>query len=145
MNTGTTTEREYVNKEQDWETRYSKGKKWRKGYNGNRRFDDGGELEFKSAEEYFASLDYSLLPSEFADYVESEILTDPELNTLSLNDPIFIELMERVSAYAPIATDDTEETMEAISLLESLAEVQEGEEKAETLEAIELLKVLLPN
>lgn len=108
----------------------------------------GGSIEnMTPVEAYFSQLDYSLLPIGFANYVKEEILTDPQLEAISENDPIFIEIKSKVNSLmginsAPLA-DENKETQEAIDLLNELAVDQEGAEKQETLEAIELLKELL--
>jgi hypothetical protein len=108
----------------------------------------GGSVEdMTPVEAFFSQLDYSKLPDGFANYVRDEILTDPELEAVSENDPIFIEIKSKVnSLMGKMATpiiDENSETQEAIDLLNELAVDQEGEEKRETLEAIELLKELL--
>jgi predicted ABC-type ATPase len=108
----------------------------------------GGSVEdMTPVEAFFSQLDYSKLPDGFANYVRDEILTDAELEAVSENDPIFIEIKSKVnSLMGKMATpmnDENSETQEAIDLLNELAVDQEGEEKRETLEAIELLKELL--
>lgn len=146
MNTGLTTERKYVNKDQDWEVRYSKGRRYRTGYKRNRKFEDGGSVEVTSPEEYFASLNYSKLPSAFTEYLEKEVINDPELNTVSMNDPIFVELMDKINGYMHEEAVDMpiiDENQEAISALEELLEVQTGADREETLEAIEFIKELI--
>lgn len=144
MNTGTTTERKYVNKSENYEVRYAKERKKRRGYLNNRKFDMGGAMSASSAEEFFSELEYSLLPKEFSDYVENEVINDPELNTISVDDPLFIELKISINEYiGGNEQPETNETQEAINLLQELAMMQEGAEKDETLEAIELLKELL--
>jgi predicted ABC-type ATPase len=108
----------------------------------------GGSVEdMTPVEAFFSQLDYSKLPDGFANYVRDEILTDPELEAVSENDPIFIEIESKVNSLmgkmAMPVNDENSETLEAIDLLNELAVDQEGEEKRETLEAIELLKELL--
>ena len=108
----------------------------------------GGSIEdMTPVEAFFSQLDYSMLPMGFAEYVKSEILTDPQLEAVSENDPIFIQIKEKVNSLMGFENkadaDDNQETQEAIDLLNELAVDQEGAEKQETLEAIELLKELL--
>jgi hypothetical protein len=108
----------------------------------------GGSVEdMTPVEAFFSQLDYSMLPAGFANYVREEILTDPQLEAVSENDPIFIEIKSKVNSLmskeSASMSDENRETQEAIDLLNELAVDQEGAEKQETLEAIELLKELL--
>jgi len=108
----------------------------------------GGSVEdMTPVEAFFSQLDYSMLPAGFANYVKEEILTDPQLEAVSENDPIFIEIKSKVNSLmskeSASMSDENRETQEAIDLLNELAVDQEGAEKQETLEAIELLKELL--
>ena len=112
----------------------------------------GGSIEeMTPVEKFFSQLDYSQLPSGFAEYVNAEILTDPSLEFVSETDPIFVEIKNKVNSIIVVSkesdeiifNDENAETQEAIDLLLELAEDQEGAEKAETLEAVELLKELL--
>lgn len=107
----------------------------------------GGSIEeMTPVEAFFSQLDYSTLPDKFSDYVKTQILTDPQLEIISENDPIFIEIKNKVNSFISskeVVSDENMETQEAIDLLNELAQDQEGAEKEETLEAIELLKELL--
>jgi predicted ABC-type ATPase len=108
----------------------------------------GGSVEdMTPVEAFFSQLDYSMLPAGFANYVREEILTDSQLEAVSENDPIFIEIKSKVNSLmrneSASMSDENRETQEAIDLLNELAVDQEGAEKQETLEAIELLKELL--
>lgn len=126
----------------------------------NKQMATGGNLDDLSPLEYFQALDFSTLPADFADFIKTDILTDPDLADLSPLEPAFIEIKEKIEKAhnvaaavkpaedaKPVETSEEDasraETLEAISFLEILVEDQEGAEKEETLEAIGFLKELL--
>jgi hypothetical protein len=129
-------------------------------YYNSSKFATGGNLDDLSPLEYFQALDLSTLPADFADFIKTDILTDPDLADLSPLEPAFIEIKEKIEKAhnvaaavkpaedeKPVETSEEDatraETLEAISFLEILVEDQEGAEKEETLEAIGFLKELL--
>jgi hypothetical protein len=129
-------------------------------YYNSSKFATGGNLDDLSPLEYFQALDLSTLPADFADFIKTDILTDPDLADLSPLEPAFIEIKEKIEkahnvAAAATPSDNAKpveiseedasraETLEAIRFLEILVEDQEGAEKEETLEAIGFLKELL--
>jgi ppGpp synthetase/RelA/SpoT-type nucleotidyltranferase len=72
----------------------------------NNMYNNGGGLEsFTTVEEYFKNLPFDKLPKEFSDYVKTEILTDSDLKHLSQNEPIFVQIKDKIDGYLkPVET-----------------------------------------
>lgn len=69
------------------------------------QYAEGGGLEsFTTVEEYFKNLPYDKLPKEFSEYIKTEILTDSDLKHLSQNEPIFVQIKDKVNEYLSKAT-----------------------------------------
>lgn len=75
----------------------------------NNMYNNGGGLEsFTTVEEYFKNLPFDKLPKEFSDYVKTEILTDTDLKHLSQNEPIFVQIKDKIDGYLkPIETTES--------------------------------------
>jgi hypothetical protein len=75
----------------------------------NNMYNNGGGLEsFTTVEEYFKNLPFDKLPKEFSDYVKTEILTDSDLKHLSQNEPIFVQIKDKVDGYLkPVETTES--------------------------------------
>jgi hypothetical protein len=75
----------------------------------NDMYNNGGGLEsFTTVEEYFKNLPFDKLPKEFSDYVKTEILTDSDLKHLSQNEPIFVQIKDKVDGYLkPVKTTES--------------------------------------
>lgn len=73
------------------------------------KYAEGGGLEnFTTVEEYFKNLPFDKLPKEFSDYVKTEILTDSDLKHLSQNEPIFVQIKDKVDGYLkPVETTES--------------------------------------
>jgi ppGpp synthetase/RelA/SpoT-type nucleotidyltranferase len=73
------------------------------------KYAEGGGLEnFTTVEEYFKNLPFDKLPKEFSDYVKTEILTDTDLKHLSQNEPIFVQIKDKVDGYLkPVETTES--------------------------------------
>jgi ppGpp synthetase/RelA/SpoT-type nucleotidyltranferase len=64
------------------------------------QYAEGGGLEsFTTVEEYFKNLPFDKLPKEFSEYIKTEILTDSDLKHLSQNEPIFVQIKDKVNEY----------------------------------------------
>ncbi len=64
------------------------------------KYAEGGGLEnFTTVEEYFKNLPFDKLPKEFSEYIKTEILTDSDLKHLSQNEPIFVQIKDKVNEY----------------------------------------------
>jgi ppGpp synthetase/RelA/SpoT-type nucleotidyltranferase len=75
----------------------------------NNMYNNGGGLEsFTTVEEYFKNLPFDKLPKEFSDYVKKEILTDSDLKHLSQNEPIFVQIKDKIDGYLkPVETTES--------------------------------------
>lgn len=64
------------------------------------KYADGGGLDANTTvEEYFKNLPFEKLPKDFSDYIKNEILTDSDLKHLSQNEPIFVQIKEKINEH----------------------------------------------
>ena len=110
--------------------------------------------EYTIVESYFRNLDRSKLPEKFSNFIETEILTDPELKYLSEREPIFIEIKEKVEKYQnqnldKVVTEVSNESQKSIVEkqirgLKLLVDMLEGEQKSIVEKQIRGLEMILP-
>jgi hypothetical protein len=115
---------------------------------------------------YFSSIYLDKLPKEAADYIKNEILTDPDLDLVSINEEEVVELHELITTKFPLAlgnngSESEKETIsisapinptrgEALNVLEgirSVIDILEGSEREEAemvIEGIEAIVDTLP-
>jgi len=113
------------------------------------RYEDGGNVTSNEVVKFFNSIDYSKLPAAFSDYVKKEILTDEDLEYISPNEPVFIEIKGRIedrlnkqTSQEPIS-DEKRAVMKEIEDLQGLIEFADGEELTKLNKEIEDLNGLL--
>ena len=64
------------------------------------KFANGGGVDGNNEVlSFFNSIDYSMLPKAFSEYVRKEILTDDDLQYLSPREPVFLEIKKKVEEY----------------------------------------------
>jgi hypothetical protein len=120
------------------------------------RYSDGGGIGDSEVATYFKNLDYSKLPPAFSDYVKREILTDEDLEYLAPNEPVFIELKNRIEERIgkvepkkpfedkkPVISEDALAVMKEIQDLRGLIDLSDGEELEKINKEIEDLTGLL--
>lgn len=62
-----------------------------------KKMAEGGNIEYATTKEYFESLNMDSLPSEAANYIQSEIINDPDLSLIDINDEDFVEITNLIS------------------------------------------------
>jgi hypothetical protein len=116
------------------------------------RYANGGEVgESNEVLSFFNSIDYSMLPKAFSEYVKKEILTDEDLKFLSPKEPVFIELKSKIEQYsqkpdAAPATDSEEKkkVLKEIADLEGIKDLVSGDELIKINKELDDLNGLLP-
>lgn len=102
-------------------------------------YEDGGNIGGSNARHYFKSLNLAALPKNAAAFIDTQILSDPDIELLDDKDEDFVAVKDLISEDYPAAVSGKESKPETPEVEAG----SQGDEKAEWKDAIETLQMLV--